>query len=127
MSKERLIIIAAVIISIALAYTIVKRHYAAMDPISKVTLKNLPPPPGGIVSVEAAAQRCDPGDTCIMVDSSCGLCCKFISINAKMETAYNVLFGDSCHNYKGKMCNCADTDSWPACINGKCTLVTWLK
>jgi hypothetical protein len=111
------ILIGALIVAAAVAFVIVKRGAAPHSA--------LPPPPGGIVAAQAAMQECTAGDACIMIDSSCGMCCKFIAINAKAEASYAKIFGDSCANFTGNTCSCTEVDSYPACINGKCVLVPW--
>jgi len=70
-------------------------------------------------------QTCAPGDSCIVVDTHCGFCCKYIAINARNEQAFNQGFDKSCRKYTGSSCQCFDLSSYPSCVEGKCQLVPW--
>ncbi len=75
------------------------------------------------VAVPPAMTSCISGDTCILVDKSCGLCCDNIAINGTYEKTFNLLFSQTCERFRGTMCRCAELAGVPACINSKCALV----
>ena len=77
------------------------------------------------VIIQSSLQACTQGDTCIVVDTTCSFCCKYVSINAKHEALFNELFDNSCQSFNGAMCECFDLSSYPSCVNGKCQLVQW--
>ena len=77
------------------------------------------------VIIQSSLQACQKGDTCIVVDTTCSFCCKYVPINAKFESVFNDLFDSNCKNYSGAMCQCFDLGSYPSCVNGQCQLVKW--
>lgn len=77
------------------------------------------------VIIQQSLRACTQGDSCIVVDTTCSFCCKYVAINAKHEKLFNELFDSECQRYNGAVCECFDLGSYPACVNGKCELVKW--
>ena len=77
------------------------------------------------IIIQESLRSCQKGDTCIVVDTTCSFCCKYVAINAKHEKLFNELFDNSCQGFSGATCQCFDLASYPACVNGKCQLVKW--
>ena len=78
-----------------------------------------------IVSVPDVLKDCVRGDRCIVVDTSCSLCCNYIAINARNEKLFFQIFDEACQSAKSAACKCYDLSSYPACVNGTCQLVRW--
>lgn len=70
-------------------------------------------------------QACGEKDRCIVVDTTCSFCCKYVAINAAQEALFNKMFDQNCSQYTGASCECFDLSSYPRCVNGKCQLVKW--
>lgn len=77
------------------------------------------------IIVSEEMQACAQGDKCIVVDTTCSFCCKYVAVNAKHEQDFNKMFDGSCSRYNGAMCECFDLSSFPSCIDGKCQLMKW--
>lgn len=75
------------------------------------------------VIVPDSLTKCNTGDNCVVVDTTCSFCCKYVAINAAHEALFDEMFNDSCTGFKGSMCECFDLSSYPKCINGQCTMV----
>lgn len=75
------------------------------------------------VLVPETMQRCSESDQCIVVDTTCSFCCKYLAVNAAHEKLFNQMFDQSCAPYKGPMCECFDLSSYPKCVDGFCQLV----
>lgn len=80
---------------------------------------------GEEIAVPESEQACAPGDRCIVVDTHCGFCCKYVALNGQHEQAFNTAFDRDCSRYKGQSCSCHDLSSYPSCVEGKCRLVKW--
>ncbi len=80
---------------------------------------------GEQVALEDTFSACGAGDSCIVVDTHCGFCCKYTAINAKNEQLFNKVFDKSCSKFSGQFCQCFDLSSYPSCVDGKCQLVAW--
>jgi hypothetical protein len=114
-----LILIAAVAASVFVARHIIRAGPPA-DPHA------LPAPANGIVLLQQEMTNCAEGDVCIVEDTSCGFCCHYEAINSVYESRYAAMFEQSCKNYRGENCSCPDINGYPACVHGKCVMVTWL-
>jgi hypothetical protein len=78
------------------------------------------------VEVSQGMTACGTGESCIMVDRSCGLCCDYVAINAREEALFNKMSNQACASYRGPACNkCPAFKVYPSCVNNKCTLVKW--
>jgi hypothetical protein len=75
------------------------------------------------VIVPAVMTKCKDGDRCVVVDTTCSFCCKYVPINAAHEKLFDELFADHCTGFSGTMCECFDLTSYPKCVNGECTMV----
>lgn len=80
---------------------------------------------GNSVTIPDEMTLCEEGEYCIVVDTHCGFCCDFQTINGTQETRFDKGFTSSCKNYSGEMCQCYDLSSYPACVKGKCEMVKW--
>lgn len=78
---------------------------------------------GEQVIIPDSLTRCQTGDTCVVVDTTCSFCCKYVAINAAHEKLFDDMFNDSCTGFKGSMCECFDLSSYPKCIDGTCAMV----
>jgi hypothetical protein len=78
---------------------------------------------GEQVVVPDSLTRCHTGDTCVVVDTTCSFCCKYVAINAAHEQLFDEMFNDNCTGFKGSMCECFDLSSYPKCIDGVCSMV----
>lgn len=77
------------------------------------------------LTVPGDMTSCATGESCIVVDTTCSFCCKYVAINAKAEQSFNAMFDQSCARYSGTTCECFDLGSYPKCVEGKCSLVKW--
>ena len=77
------------------------------------------------ITIPDSMTDCNADDQCIVVDTTCSFCCKYVSINGKAEDAFNQRFDQSCARYDGGTCECFDLSTYPKCINRKCRLVEW--
>lgn len=77
------------------------------------------------VEVQDNMTECNVDESCIVVDTTCSFCCKYVAINAKFEQQFNQKFDQICAGYDGGTCECFDLSSYPKCINRKCRLVEW--
>ena len=77
------------------------------------------------VDIPADMTECVVNESCIVVDTTCSFCCKYVAINSKHEQRFNQKFDQSCATYKGGNCECFDLSTYPKCINRKCRLVEW--
>ncbi|MCB9996446.1 MAG: hypothetical protein H6869_08440 [Rhodospirillales bacterium] len=75
--------------------------------------------------VDAVYQACAEGDRCIVVDSHCGFCCQYTTINARYEKEYDAAFDKNCGKYTGSICRCSDLSTYPSCVEGRCQLIKW--
>jgi hypothetical protein len=75
------------------------------------------------VTVPDSLAVCNAGDKCLVVDTTCSFCCKYVAINARHEQLFDEMYAQSCASYEGNMCECFDLNSYPSCVAGKCTMV----
>lgn len=110
-------IIAALIIGGAVTYAVVKQNPAAAPatPQSQAMAEQ--------VIVPDSLSVCNTGDRCIVVDTTCSFCCKYVAINAAHEQLFDQMFEYGCTGYRGGQCECFDLNSYPSCVQGKCTMV----
>jgi len=80
---------------------------------------------GESVIVTEYYQSCADNDRCIVIDSHCGFCCDYTTINARFENDFDQAFNKSCRRFTGSYCNCFDLSSYPSCVEGKCQLIDW--
>lgn len=78
---------------------------------------------GEQVIVPDSLTKCNDGDTCLVVDTTCSFCCKYVAINAAHEVLFDELFNNNCTGFKGTMCECFDLSSYPKCVNGQCAMI----
>lgn len=77
------------------------------------------------VQIPADMTECNVNDSCVVVDTTCSFCCKYVAINSNFEQQFNQKFDQSCARYEGGSCECFDLSTYPKCINRKCRLVEW--
>ena len=123
MNSNKLLIItvvfAVLILGAAITYALVRGKQAAPDAAPAMQSQAM----GEQVIVPDSLIKCNDGDTCVVVDTTCSFCCKYVSINAAHERLFDDMFNDSCTGFKGAMCECFDLSSYPKCIDGQCTMV----
>jgi len=79
----------------------------------------------GLVEVPQGMQACATGDSCIVVDRHCGLCCDYLPINSRHEALFDEMFRNDCRGFRGQSCSCFDLSSYPSCEDGRCILIDW--
>lgn len=77
------------------------------------------------IVIQDALTACTDKQQCIVVDTTCSFCCKYVAINAQSEALFNQMFDQTCKQYNQSYCECHDLSSYPSCVNGKCQMVKW--
>lgn len=80
---------------------------------------------GEDVEIPQQMTECIGNEQCIVVDTTCSFCCKYVAINQKYEEAFNQRFDQNCAGYGGQTCKCFDLGSFPKCVSGKCKMIEW--
>lgn len=117
------IVLAAAIVAGAIVFASLRGREAG-SPVH-IPLRAATAPYNEQIIIQESLRACQKGDACIVVDTTCSFCCKYVAINAKHEKLFNEMFDSSCGDFSGALCQCFDLGSYPACVNGKCELVKW--
>ena len=115
------VVIAALIVGGAAMYVVVTGQQQSAVSIAIPVLKTQAM--GEQVVIPDQMTACGAGDRCLVVDTTCSFCCKYVAINAAQEKLFDEMFNRNCAGFSGTMCECFDLNSYPACVQGKCTMV----
>lgn len=113
------VVLAALIIGAAITYAVTGARQSPAPSAQALQTQTL----AEQVIVPAVMQKCNQGDRCVVVDTTCSFCCKYVPINAAHEKLFDELFTDHCTGFSGTTCECFDLSSYPKCIDGQCTMV----
>lgn len=120
MNSQKLLIISVVAALLILggAIAFVKFKPTVLSPAAPITQDTQ-------IAIQDAMSTCTTKEQCIVVDTTCSFCCKYVAINTQSEELFNQLFDQTCKNYNQSYCECHDLSSYPSCVDGKCQMVKW--
>ena len=76
----------------------------------------------GVAQVDAEDQVCETDIDCERVETHCNDCSCGAAVNRDSVQKYNDLYGETCRNYRGAVCEFYCETPFPRCVNNRCVL-----